>query len=203
MEKLDLRKQHRALFSARSEPEAIVVPDLNYIMIDGMGDPNTSPEFMSAIEALYGASFSLKFISKKERALDWTVMALEGLWWADDMEDFMRLHKAKWKWTLMIMQPDHITPDDLGSVKGLLREKKDNPSVDRLRIERYDEGSSVQVLHIGPFSNEGPAIARVHEHINKLKGIPSGKHHEIYLSDTRRVPEERWKTIIRQPFTVT
>jgi hypothetical protein len=201
MEKLDLRKEHKALYSARPGPDVIEVPELNFIMVDGKGDPNTSSEFISAIEALYGASFSLKFMSKKERGLDWTVMALEGLWWADDMEDFDRLDKSRWKWTLMIMQPHQIGPDDFETVKGQLRKKKDNPAVDLLRMERYAEGSSVQVLHVGPFSAEGPAIMRVHEHIKMLSGIPSGKHHEIYLSDTRRVPEEKWKTIIRQPFT--
>ncbi len=200
MEKLDLRKEHKVLYNAKAKPSVVEVPDLNYLMIDGQGDPNTSEEFMEAMEALYGASYNLKFTFKKERELDWTVMALEGLWWAEDMRDFIELNKANWKWTMMIMQPGFVREKDLLDAKKRLEEKKGNPAIAKLRLERYNEGLSAQVMHIGPYSTEGPVIKGLHEFIASQGGSLSGKHHEIYMSDPRKVPEDRWKTIIRQRF---
>jgi hypothetical protein len=201
MDKLDLRKEHKVLYNAKAKPSVVEVPDLNYIMIDGMGDPNTSEEFMEAMEALYGASYTLKFSFKKEKEMDWTVMGLEGLWWADDMGDFIALNKGKWKWTMMIMQPGFVMEKDLLDAKKRLEEKKGNPAIAKLRMERYNEGLSAQIMHIGPFSTEGPTIRTLHGFIVSQGGSLSGKHHEIYLSDPRKVPEDRWRTIIRQPFS--
>jgi hypothetical protein len=201
MDKIDLKKQYKALYTAKEGPSVIEVPELNYIMIDGQGDPNTSEEFMEAMGAIYGAAYTLKFSSKKEKGLDWTVMGLEGLWWADEMRDFTELNKANWKWTMMIMQPEFVTARDLLDAKKHLEEKKGNPAIAKLRLERYNEGLSAQIMHIGPYSTEGPNIRRLHEFIASQGGSLSGKHHEIYLSDSRKVPEDRWRTIIRQPFS--
>lgn len=200
MEKMDLKKEFKQLYGARPKPSIVEVPDLQYLMVDGKGDPNTSEEYMEAMEALYGASYTLKFAFKKGRDRDWTVMALEGLWWADDMGDFVAMNKGEWKWTMMIMQPPFITEEDLRETKKRLEEKKGNPAIAKLRLETFREGLSAQVLHVGPYSAEGAVIKALHEFIASTGGVLSGKHHEIYLSDPRKVPEERWKTIIRQPF---
>ena len=127
-----------------------------------------------------------------------SVMPLEGLWWADDMSDFVANNKAKWKWTMMILQPSFVSDEVITAAIAEVRRKKKLPGVDRLRLESFSEGLCAQILHIGPFSEEGPTIERLHEFIDS-RSERTGKHHEIYLSDIRRADPNKWKTIIRHP----
>jgi hypothetical protein len=199
MHKIDLRKQLKALYKAAAAPALVEVPPLSCLMIDGRGDPNTSPQFRQALEALYGLSYTMKFASKKAGGPDWTVMGLEGLWWTDDRDNFRFDRKDLWRWTLLIVQPDVVTAKTLTQTAKELAAKKDNSAIAQVRLERLSEGLCAQVLHVGPYSAEQPTIARLHEFIAAQGRKPRGKHHEIYMSDARRVPPERLKTILRQP----
>lgn len=201
MEKIDLVKTLKSLYNPSSkEISAVEVPDMRFAMIDGAGDPNTSPDFQSAVEALFGISYTLKFMLKKrEGGVDYGVMPLEGLWWSDDMTRFSIEAKGLWKWTLMIMQPDFVTGDDFMAAQEELTRKKNPAALRNVRFEHFREGLSAQILHIGPFSAEGPAVERLHAFIGESGRRPEGKHHEIYMSDFRRTATERLKTIIRQP----
>jgi hypothetical protein len=200
MDKIDLRKQLKALYKAAATPVLVELPPLSCLMIDGRGDPNTSPQFHQAMEALYGLSYTMKFASKKAGGPDWTVMGLEGLWWTGEGDGFrMGVRKDLWNWTMLIVQPEVVTAKTLAQTAKELAAKKDNPAIAQVRLERLKEGLCAQVLHVGPYSAEGPTIARLHEFIAAQGRRPRGKHHEIYLSDARRVPPERLKTILRQP----
>jgi hypothetical protein len=168
-------------------------------MIDGEGDPNTSQQYAQAVEALFSVSYTVKFMVKKgPSAIDYAVMPLEGLWWADDMTTFVANDKSKWKWTMMIMQPDFVEREMIHAAIAEVIKKKDLAAVSELRIEDFTEGLCAQVLHVGPFSEEGPTIQRVHTFIESKSGL-AGKHHEIYLTDIRRADPAKWKTVIRQP----
>lgn len=201
MKKLDLKKQWKQLYETK--PGAIVaveVPPLTYLMVDGEGDPNSSKIFQEAIEALYSLSYALKFAVKKgSRAIDYGVMPLEGLWWADDPRAFYEAKKSTWKWTAMIVQPEFITKAQVAAAIEEVRKKKNPAALDRVRFETLTEGLSAQVLYVGPFADEGPAIQRMHDFIHASGKELRGKHHEIYMSDPRRTAPEKLKTILRQP----
>ncbi|MEE9306066.1 MAG: GyrI-like domain-containing protein [Spirochaetia bacterium] len=201
MQKIDFKKRLKQLYSAPAKVPVIVeVPPMNFIMIDGAGDPNTSLEFQQAVEALFSTSYTLKFMIKKgPLAIDYGVLPLEGIWWADDMASFTAGDKSSWKWTLMIMQPEYVTPELFEQALEQVGKKKELPALDQLRFESFHEGLSAQVLHVGPFSEEGPTIERLHRFIHDNGYSRSGKHREIYLSDLRRAAPEKLKTIIRQP----
>ncbi len=176
---------------------------MNFLMADGQGDPNTSQAFKEAMEALFGLSYTLKFMIKKGQAqVDYGVMPLEGLWWANDLSDFAEGRKENWKWTAMIMQPGHVTEKLVVEAREQLGRKKDISILPSVRFESFEEGKAVQVLHVGPFSEEGPTIERLHKFAVESGYRISGKHHEIYLSDLRRAAPEKWKTVVRQPITV-
>jgi hypothetical protein len=200
---LELGDLYRA--SAR-EPELIHVPEIMFVMIDGHGDPNTSTDYKDAIEALYGLSYMLKFALKKELGLNYRVGALEGLWWADDMADFADERKANYRWTMMIAQPNAVTPERFSRARDEIGRKKTLAALGSARLERFAEGLCAQVLHLGPYSAEGPTIARLHAYIGEMGGRFDGhqqKHHEIYLGDPRRTVPDKLRTIIRQPITTT
>jgi hypothetical protein len=200
MKKIDLKKELKAYYHATSKAVVQVdVPAFRFLMVDGIGDPNTSKSYSEAIEALYSVSYTAKFILKKgSQKIDYAVMPLESLWWADDMSVFASGDKAKWQWTAMIMQPDLVAKEVIATAIDEVRRKKNLPGIDRLRLEEFAEGRCAQLLHVGPFSEEGPTIARVHEFID-AHSLRVGKHHEIYLSDIRRAAPAKWKTIVRQP----
>jgi hypothetical protein len=200
MDKVDLKKRLKHLYQPTHKAFTVVdVPPLKFLMIDGKGNPNTSQAFQEAMQALYGMSYTLKFASKKELGIDYTVMALEGLWWADDMEAFSLGAKDTWYWTVMMLQPDHITPEFVEAARAELARNKDVPALPRLRYETFHEGLSVQIMYFGPYADEGPTIARMHAFIQDNGYTMAGKHHEIYLSDARKVAPEKLKTVIRQP----
>ena len=201
MNKIDLKKELKHLY--RPSKKAVVevlVPEMNFLMVDGAGDPNSS-RFGNAVEALYAVAYTLKFMVKKsELDIDYKVMPLEGLWWTDDMSQFSVENKGDWSWTAMIMQPDFITEEMFREACKTVASKKNPTDLHNVRFDSLDEGNSAQVMHIGPFSEEAPQIQRVHHYIKKHGFDRSGKHHEIYLSDLRRADPKNWQTVIRQPF---
>ncbi|MCL5292403.1 MAG: GyrI-like domain-containing protein [Actinobacteria bacterium] len=201
MPKIDLKKELKHLYKPSAKEVSLVdVPSMNFLMADGTGNPNASEDFQPIIEALYGVSFTLKFMVKKETPdADWVVQPLEGLWWAEDMTAFTESKKDLWLWTLMIAQPDIVTEHQVKAATYDLERKKNPPALSKVRFERYHEGLAVQIMHIGPYSEEGPNIRRLHEHARENGYALTGKHHEIYLSDPRKCAPEKLKTIIRQP----
>ncbi len=203
MEKIDYKKELKSLYRPSAKRvETVDVPKMNFLMIDGEGDPNTSQTFQEAIGALYPLSYTLKFMIKKgEIGIDYGVLPLEGLWWADDMSSFSEGKKDEWQWTLMIMQPDLVTQEMVQEAIEQVKVKKNPVSLPLARFESFEEGRVAQIMHIGPFSKEGPTIEKVHSFIKENGHRLRGKHHEIYLSDIRRAAPEKWKTIVRQPMS--
>ncbi len=200
MEKVDFRKTLKHLYqpSAKAVQE-VQVPAFTFLMVDGQGDPNTAPAYAEAVEALFSVSYTARFMVKKmPGGQDYAVMPLEGLWWADDLSVFQGGDRGQWRWTMMIMQPDFVPHAMLRAAIDEVAKKKPLPGVARLRIERFEEGRCAQILHVGPFSEEGPVIERLHAHIRSRSGL-RGRHHEIYLTDIRRADPSRWKTVLRQP----
>jgi hypothetical protein len=199
-DKLDLKRQYRELYSAKAQPCLVHVPAQKIFAVDGDGDPNGSPRFQQCVEALYAVSFGLKFALKKERGLDWGVMGLEGDWWCDEMEGFSMEERGAWKWTLLIVQPEFIGQSEAQSAIDAARAKKGaSPSLADLRFELRAEGEAAHILHIGPYDDEPPTIAKLHAFIKESGLGLTGRHRELYLSDARRIPPERLRTILRQP----
>lgn len=198
--KLDPMAELKQLYSPPSREGVIVdVPEMRFLMIDGAGNPNTAQDYRDAVETLYSVSYTLKFMAKKERGIDYRVMPLEGLWWAEDMAKFSLDDKASWQWTAMIRQPDFITQDHLDRAREQAVGKKPLPALVHLRLASFREGLAAQIMYVGPYAAEGPTIARLHEFIRDQGHVLSGKHHEIYLGDPRRSAPQNLKTVIRQP----
>ena len=200
MPKIDLKKDLKHLYQPSTKAVVEVdVPQMNYLMVDGEGDPNTSQSYTEAVEVLFMVAYAVKFMVKKGTlAIDYGVMPLEGLWWVDDMTQFSIHDKSNWKWTAMVMQPAFVTVQTIEQALSEVKRKKNPLSIDKVRFAPFTEGRCAQIMHIGPFSEEGPTIERIHQYIQS-KGEPTGKHHEIYLSDIRKADPSKWKTIIRQP----
>ena len=205
--KIDFKKTQKELYQPKAKEVVIVeVPEMKFLMIDGMGSPGDSKEYKDALATLYPVAFKTKFLSKA-KGKDYVVPPLEGLWWADNMNDFRSGVRDKWKWTMMIMQPEWITKELIKEAIEITRKNKPELSelLNKLRLESYIEGKSAQIMHLGPFSEEGPTIDKVHVFIEESGGNFDGlthKHHEIYLSDPRRAKPENMKTVIRQPFSI-
>jgi hypothetical protein len=201
MTKVDFKKTLKHLYApGKKDFELIEVPTMQFLMVDGHGDPNTAQSYQEALEALYAVAYKTKFISKQELERDYTVPPLEGLWWAVDMDTFVSRDKSEWDWTMMIMTPEWITDDIFQQGIEGARESKDPAGLDLVRLEDYVEGLSVQIMHIGSYDDEAPTIARLHhEFLPANQLVENGKHHEIYLSDPRRTAPEKLKTILRQP----
>jgi hypothetical protein len=205
MERLDLRKTYKHLYQpSANKIEVIDVPPFQFAMIDGQIEagvlPGDSPSFQQAVEALYGISYTLKFASKQrdENPIDYKVMALEGLWWVEGGE-FEITNPSNWRWTAMIMQPDHIRQAVFQEALAQLRRKKPGPALDKLRLETFDEGLCMQVMHVGPYAEEPATVARMEAFAQENGYVRRGKHHEIYLGDPRRSAPEKLKTVLRQP----
>ena len=202
MSKVDFKKELKHLYQPpKSEFVLLEVPAMQFLMIDGSGDPNTAPAYRAAIEALYSVAYKLKFMSKKDLDRDYTVPPLEGLWWAADMQAFaQKRDKSQWQWTMMIMVPEWISNDMVEQARADACEKKELAALPAMRFEIYDEGLSVQIMHIGAYDDEGPTLERMHKEFLPAHNLTfGGKHHEIYLSDPRRVSPEKLKTVLRQP----
>lgn len=200
MPRRDFKRELKDLYSPPvGRVTEVVVPPMNFLMVDGEGDPNTSASYAQAIEALYAVSYAVKFAVKRSAdAVDYGVMPLEGLWWAPDPNAFVTGDKASWQWTMMIMQPE-LVDDAVIDAGKTAAAKKRLPALELLRFECFDEGLCAQTMHVGPFSEEGPTIQRVHDYIEEGGHSREGKHHEIYLSDIRKADPARWRTIVRQP----
>jgi hypothetical protein len=201
MPKVDFKKQLKHLYRPSAKVFSVVdVPEMNFQMVDGQGDPNTSQEYQEAVEALYAVAYQVKFTVKgRDPELDYVVPPLEGLWWAEDMEAFTLGDKDTWLWTAMILQPDHVSHELFEECVDGVKSKKDLPGLPKIRLERFHEGLSVQILYFGPYADEGPTIEKLHDFAREEGYRLRGKHHEIYLSDPRRTAPEKLKTVIRQP----
>ncbi|RLK12422.1 hypothetical protein DER29_5702 [Micromonospora sp. M71_S20] len=200
-DKTDFKKTLDAYQARRGRFRILDVPATRYLMVDGHGDPNASPAFTGAIEALYPVAYKLKFASRRDLGRDYVVPPLEGLWWAEDMDSFTaRRDKARWDWTLMIMVPDWIDPDMFTAAVGQAGAGNRPARLDDIRLGTLSEGRCVQTLHVGSFDDEAEVLARLHGEFVPGNGLRMvGRHHEIYLSDFRRVAPERQRTILRQP----
>jgi hypothetical protein len=203
MNRLDLRKQWKRLYSPSAKKvELVDVPELKFLMLDGSiepgEEPNTSPGFGEAFGALYSAAYTLKFMSKqrKEDPIDYPVMALEGLWWVEDGKFDINV-KDNWFYTLMIMQPDHITPEMFAEAVAQAARKKPNPALARLRLVAFREGLCVQTMHIGPYATEPATIEKMNAWAAENGYRMAGKHHESYMGDPRRADPEKLKTVLR------
>lgn len=199
--KADLKREITTYVAPRGRFEIVTVAPAQFLMIDGHGDPNTAPEYADALATLYPVAYGLKFLSKNEIGRDYTVMPLEALWWADDLETFTSgRDKSQWDWTVMNLIPDWLTAAHLDVVRDRVARKSSAPVLDRLRLEPFAEGLCVQTLHLGPYDAEGPVLERLHHDVVPDHGLRlRGKHHEIYLSDARRTTPEKLRTILRQP----
>ncbi len=203
--KVDFKKTLKEFYQPSSKEVVLVeVPEMQFLMIDGIGSPGDSKEYQDALAVLYPIAFKTKFLSKA-KGKDYVVPPLEGVWWADDMNDFTEGNRDKWKWTMMIMQPDWINPEMINEAIKITNEKNPELSelLSKLRFERYREGRAAQIMHIGPYSEEGPTVQKVHDFIKREGGKFDGhrrKHHEIYLSDPRKANPSTMKTVLRQSF---
>ena len=198
----DLKRQIASYTAVCGRFDVVDVPPLDYLMVDGHGDPNTSPAYRDAIASIYPLAYGLKSLSKRELARDHVVMPLEALWWAADMAAFTAARdESRWQWTLMIMVPDWITQAHLDSVRGAAGRKAGPVSAD-VRLQRLEEGRCVQTLHVGSYDDEALVLAAMHEEFIPAHALRmTGTHHEVYLSDARRTPPEKLRTILRQPVT--
>jgi hypothetical protein len=204
--KVDLVRDLKELYRPPTTRITVVeIPKFRYLMIDGQGDPNTSSDFRAAVEALYAASYTIKFMVKNaDNSHDYKVMPLEGLWWADDMSAFSGAFsgaKDEWKWTMMILQPAIVTEEQIDEGLTDAARKKGLPALEKVKIESLTEGLCAQIMYLGPYSAEGPIIEKLHAFIAEQGYTDRGKHHEIYLGDPRRTSPERLRTVIRQPIS--
>lgn len=199
MGKIDFRKEQPALFAPpRDEFTLVKVPKLRFVKVDGKGDPNTASAYAEAVGWLYAVSYGLKFAAKQE-GTDYVVPPLQGLWWADDYDAFAAGRRDEWRWTMMIMVPDFITKKQFDAAVKKAGGKLGAPPA-TLRLDEYDEGLAVQILHVGSYADEAPTIRRLHQEFLPANGlVETGPHHEIYLSDPRRTEAAKLKTILRQP----
>ncbi|MCR2815635.1 GyrI-like domain-containing protein [Microbacterium jiangjiandongii] len=199
--KVDLKKQIATYTAPAGAFEVVTVPPLQYLMLDGHGDPNTSQAYADALSTLYPVAYKLKFFSKTTLDMDYVVMPLEALWWAQDMTAFTAARdKSQWDWTVMNLVPHWITDDHVADVIAMLEQKGDAPSLDLIRLATLDEGLAVQTLHVGSYDDEAPVLARLHEEYLPANGlVATGRHHEIYLNDPRHTEADKLRTILRQP----
>jgi hypothetical protein len=205
MQTSDIKKERKGLYAPkRGNFEIVDVPELGFLMIDGHGDPNTSAGYREAVEALYTASYAVRAAAKTRLGKVHTVAPLEGLWSAADWNAFRTRDKSAWDWTMMIAQPDWITRELVDEALAAVARKKPLPALGLIRFERYAEGRSAQILHVGSYDDEGPTLQRLHAEFLPANGLlPTGRHHEIYLSDPRRTEPSKLRTVLRQPVTAT
>lgn len=199
--KVNFKKELKELYNPKAGAFTLVkVPKLQYLMVDGQGDPNKVTEYQEAVEALFSVSYTLKFHSKNQLGKDYVVPPLEGLWWSDDFNDFRLTRKNKWSWTMMIMVPDWLGKKEFKEAASTVRSKKPDIQVDRLRLEILNEGLSVQIMHIGSYDDESPTLLKLHDEWLPENGLKERlKHHEIYIGDPRKTRAAKLKTVLRQP----
>jgi hypothetical protein len=197
---IDLRRERSPLYSATREPAFVDVPEAPYLMIDGHGDPNTAPAYAAAVQALYSVAYTIRFgLERRPDPVGAPVMPLEGLWWTPDMATFSTDDTSAWDWTLLIAVPELVTADVVDDARAAASRKHPGAPLDEVRMERFAEGRCAQVLHVGPYRDEGPTVAALHAFIAGSEHALTGKHHEIYLGHPRRSPPGKLRTIVRQP----
>lgn len=198
---VDLRREYPALYAPRNRDwQAVEVPPLTYLMIDGAGDPNTDPAYASALAALYPAAYAVRSASMRLLGRPFVVSSLEGLWHADDPTVFVRRDKAAFSWTMMIRQPEWVSFEIITEALATAQTQRPTAGIDRVRLESLHERRSLQVLHIGSYDDEGPLLHRLHHDLMPAAGLTfAGHHHEVYLGDPRRAAPERLRTVLRQP----
>ncbi|MCL2052375.1 MAG: GyrI-like domain-containing protein [Lachnospiraceae bacterium] len=198
---IDFKKENKDLYQPKTTPAVINVPEMVFIMVDGAGNPNTSEEYKTAVEILYGLSYAIKMGNKE--ILEYVVPPLEGLWWLADGEEEWYKDKGKYCWTSMIRQPGFVTEDVFEAAKTALAKKKPQLDTKKARLIKFTEGLCVQAMHIGPYDDEPRTNAAIIQFINDngyLSDINDKRsHHEIYLGDPRKTAPEKLKTIIRNP----
>ncbi len=202
MKKINHAKEFSYLYKQpKNKINLVDVPPLKFLVIDGIGDPNNNPDYSEALSALYSTAYKLKFAIKKgPLAVDYKVMPLEGLWWAEDMALFNLENKSNWLWRMMIMQPEYISEDLYKTIIASVKQKKELSKLDDVRFETYQEGLCMQIFHLGPYGEgERETINKLHTHIESEGYQRVGKHHEIYFNSPLRTAPENLKTIIRQP----
>jgi len=204
MSAVDLVRQLKPLYSPPSKAPVIVeVPDLAFLMLDGRGDPDSSEAYQAALQALYGAAYTLKFTLKKaDPGRDFKVAPLEGLWWTDGEPpslDDLQSDRGAWNWTMMIAVPDEVAAAEVAAAADAAARRRPLPAAGLVRLERFDEGLAAQVMHVGPYADEAPTIKRLHAFVEEQGYELRGRHHEIYLGDPRRTAPERLRTVIRHP----
>jgi hypothetical protein len=210
MEKLDYKKKYKNLYIPSTKPVILTVPQMSFIMLDGKGDPNNNLDFEDSVEALYALSYGLKMLPKKgitpEGYVDYSVFPLEGLWWVSEGE-FSLTERDNWLWTIMIRQPEFVNEELFQAVKQQVMNKKANKKIGNARLEKFEEGLCVHMMHIGPYSTEPETVEIMESYLNEegyretfYKG---GRHHEIYLSDPRKAKPESMKTVLRHPIEKT
>ena len=200
--KTDFKKHIKTYTAPRAGKfDVVTVPAMQFLMIDGHGDPNTTKAYENAVRTIYPVAYKLKFLSKGALDRDYAVMPLEALWWSEEMDSFTTARdKSRWDWTLMNMVPDWITIDHIDVVRESIERKGGAPALDVLRLETLDEGLAMQTLHIGPYEQEAAALDAMHHRFIPAQSLQmTGKHHEVYLSDPRRTAAEKLRTILRQP----
>jgi len=196
--KLDLKKELKLYYSSSLEPNIIEIPEAKFLTIIGRGEPG-GESYQKALNALYSVAYTIKF-KAKANGKNFTVMGLEGLWWLDEPnKSFLEVPREEWNWKSTIRQPNFITSELFSESKKKAEEKKGILEIDEINLENFHEGLSAQIMHIGSYSEEERTIRILHEFIKENDYNIRGNHHEIYLSDPRRVKPERNKTIIRQP----
>lgn len=196
----DVKRDITAYRASPGRFDVITLPEMRYLAISGHGDPNTAPQYASALQALYPVAYALKFASKSD-GHDYVVPPLEGLWWAGDMGAFTsERNKDLWHWVMMIYTPSWITSAALDDARTIATRKDPTRRVDDVTIVTLTEGLCIQTLHIGPYDAEGPTLARMHDDEIPSRGLAmTGRHHEVYLGDPRRSAPDRLRTILRQP----
>lgn len=198
-EKIDLYKLHKDQYVAPKQPKLVEIHKAQYLAIRGRGEPG-GEEFATKIGALYGVAYTIKMTRKFNGKQDYTVCKLEGQWWTDDKrQDFATTDPKQWNWKLLIRTPDFVGGDELDAAVETLLKKGKEPQVRQVRLESFTEGPCVQMLHVGPYDKEPETISQMVDFAGRQEMEFHGRHHEIYLSDPRRVPPERLKTILRHP----
>lgn len=203
----DYKKEYKELYMPKNKPSIITVPSMNYIAVRGQGDPNTEDgEYKQAIGLLYGIAFTIKMSKKGDHRIDgyfdYVVPPLEGFWWQDGLKGIDYAHKESFKWISVIRLPDFVTEKEF---EWAIDEATTKKKIDYSKVEflTYDEGLCVQCMHVGPYDDEPATVERMHSFMEEqgytLDITDQRLHHEIYLSDARRVAPERLKTVIRHP----
>jgi len=197
LNKLDLVKEDKSYYKATTTPTTVHFGKLSYLSIEGKGEP-AGKEFTNAVESLYPLAYGVKSISKK-RGKDFTVPKLEGLWWVKSQKPVLEVPRKEWSWKLLIRMPDFVTKEIVDQARHDTMQKKGLSLITSIKYETLDEGMCVQVMHVGPYASESESITKMKLYMNENDLKANGLHHEIYLSDPRKTPPQKMKTILRQP----